>query len=173
MKMIKYFICKLLSYFHDAACLYSEKIPFWYYSGENKRFTEREIQKLSTGQFLKIDRNHYIEDGFSLYYQWQVPKNFTGKMIVFSLDNTCSECPQLSLYVNGKLQQSVDEKHSECVLTTSGRCGDKYNIFLSSIGKNSRMVKVLASFKAVELKAEKWYQELASHKVLKKVACFL
>ncbi len=35
------------------------------------------------------------------------------------------------------------------------------------------MVKVLASFKAVELKAEKWYQELASHKVLKKVACFL
>ena len=160
MKMIKYFICKLLSYFHDAACLYSEKIPFWYYSGENKRFTERELQKLSTGQFLKIDRNHYIEDGFSLYYQWQVPKNFTGKMIVFSLDNTCSECPQLSLYVNGKLQQSVDEKH-------------KYNIFLSSIGKNSRMVKVLASFKAVELKAEKWYQELASHKVLKKVACFL
>ena len=82
MKMIKYFICKLLSYFHDAACLYSEKIPFWYYSGENKRFTERELQKLSTGQFLKIDRNHYIEDGFSLYYQWQVPKNFTGKMIV-------------------------------------------------------------------------------------------
>ena len=40
MKMIKYIIGKLLSYFHDAACIYSEKIPFWYYSGENKRFTE-------------------------------------------------------------------------------------------------------------------------------------
>ena len=172
MSIIKNLISALLSYFHAAAYLYSDDILYWYYIKGNDRFTERELQELSYDQLLKIDRYEYLEGGFSLYYKWAVPDSFSGKMIVFSLDNEPNECPKLSLYVNGKLQQSIDDKHRECVLATSGKVGDEYIIFLSSSAEGSRKYSILASFKAVELKVEKHNHDLALHRVLKKVACF-
>lgn len=172
MSIIKNLISALLSYFHAAACLYSDDILYWYYKKGKNRFTERELQDLSYNQFIKKDRYEYLEEGFSLYYKWTVPENFSGKMIVFSLDNEPNECPKLSLYINGKLQQSIDDKHRECVLSTSGNVEEEYNIFLSSTTDSSRKFRILASFKAVELKVEKHNHELALHRALKKVACF-